>query len=445
MKIFPVVDVDGRLYHPVVQASALAKYSRSPDSMTEIMERETGKKADKFHEKVLVQWGHSSCAELASIPVAFEDVSIILSKKLESLERPGCSEKSTRMQEFSEESVYLPQELQHDPEIKTIVPRLFDLYRLLLAELPAKLEQSGGPEAGSLPNQRQVFDIARYCLPAGTRTNLALNAYPRDLSFMISDLRASSLDEFQEAGNALKEALNDVGGPLIRHTDANEWLQRFQNPTHPMFRNCAAGLRQVSMQTSPPFKAGVTTCLVENSLLPCLEQLVASMYETDWTMFRSMMNGRPFKTEVPDLFKMFRIGFNIMQDYGAFRDLQRHRRLAQFPTVLSTSYGFEDPPGLANISRNHLNMYRGEMHNVDRILSMSEIPVTSKQYAIPLGFRYLYTFIMDLKELYYLVELRTQLAGHISYRQASYDMYKEACRHFKPLMGWCRVNTEGLI
>jgi hypothetical protein len=69
MDIFPLVDENGQLYSPVRQAAVLAKYSRSPESARVLIHQTPELAAEKFQERVIVTWGHSSVAELATIPV----------------------------------------------------------------------------------------------------------------------------------------------------------------------------------------------------------------------------------------------------------------------------------------------------------------------------------------------------------------------------------------
>ena len=89
--VFPLTDEEGNLYPPIRQAATLAKYSRSPESARVLVQQTPELKAEAFQKRVIVTWGHSSVAELATIPVCFEGVSIVASKVLEAWPRPGCS------------------------------------------------------------------------------------------------------------------------------------------------------------------------------------------------------------------------------------------------------------------------------------------------------------------------------------------------------------------
>ena len=104
---------------------------------------------------------------------------------------------------------------------------------------------------------------------------------------------------------------------------------------------------------------------------------------------------------------------------------------------LTPHHGFSTPPG---VEGELLKEYR-------RVLGVFEALPWPKdayqallcQYLVPLAFRVGWHIKLDLQQLYYLVELRTRPAGHISYRRVSYDMYRLAHERVPHLMQWCRA------
>ncbi len=426
MDIFTLTDEDGRLLSPVRQASVFAKYSRSPNSARDLVRKTDETSAEKFQQKWIVKFGHNAIAELATIPVAFEGVSIIASKTIEAWQRPGVCEKSTRMQEFGRDSLHVPDGI--DPIFRQaalpIVDQAFALYQRILDELPAVMAEKQ-PDATSFQLGRAVFDIARYLLPAGCRTNLGICAYPRDLAEMIAELTGSPNPEFREIGAGLKGAIETIGGPLIRHTEPDEWVQQFPlQPGKATFQDNTVLLTSVGTSED------------------AFEKLLQTRYGMTFEKLAGLMAERPEHHAAPKLFREFRFDYSIFMDYGAFRDLQRHRRMEQFVDPLTPFYGFSTPPGL-----------EGELlAEYQRVLWLFEQltwPEDSQQallcqYLVPLAFRVGWHIKLDLQQLYYLVELRTRPAGHISYRRVSYDMYQLAGSRVPRLMEWCRaVSPEG--
>ena len=125
-------------------------------------------------------------------------------------------------------------------------------------------------------------------------------------------------------------------------------------------------------------------------------------------------------------------------DYGAFRDLQRHRRCEQYVEPLTANYGYTTPEDILGTKledeyRDAMNLI--ELYDDERVIHDPDL----MQYMVPLGYLHRSIFQMDLKELYYITELRTQPQGHISYRRVAYEIYKLAMERWPSLLQWCRV------
>jgi len=405
--IFVLTDENGRLLPPSQQAAILAKYSRHPDSARDLLRKTSEASSEAFQEKWVVNYGHDSVAELATIPVCFEGVSIIASKEIEKLQRPGCSEKSTRMQKFNRDQMLWPTDdlkrAQGD-----LVDRLFDLYDDVLGWLGEK----GVPE-------KKAFDVARSILPAGVRTNLALVAYPRDIAELIAKLGGSSNLEFQTIGSKLKEAVGSIGGPLIRHTEPNLWAQNWVPKKIPSRRE---------FKRNEPHAA-----LIHAFVDPKFMETISRTYDMGEDEFFEKMEERPIKAKIPDLFQQIRVGFDVLMDYGAFRDIQRHRKMTQIVEPLTPNYGYITPEALLDSPF---------MARFDSLMAFSEEAWTSdwaSSYVVPMAFLHRSYYEMDLQQLYYLIELRTQPQGHISYRRIAWQMYQEASKLMPQYMRWCRV------
>ena len=429
MDVFPLLDEDGKLYSPIRQAATLAKYSRSPESARVLVEKTPELKAEKFQERVIVNWGHDSVAELATIPVCFEGVSIVASKVLEAWPRPGCSEKSTRMQQFTRDQMCWP-----DPSMESrfgsMVGDLFDLYEKVI---PWAVRTNPTGVTGTSTDHRVVqtniekaaFDIARCILPAGVKTNLGLVAYPRDYAKMIRFLLGSSNAELIAIGGMLKSSLDKVGGPLIRHVEPQPWFSNFEIidiPGHDLeFPPVGLPRAKLISSSGPP---------------QMWEELIRLMYGVSLEEFSRVMDNRPFKTEVPDIFSLYRVGFDILIDYGAFRDIQRHRPPHKFVEDFSPKYGFVIPDPL--LDSPFKDDFVRLMEDVAQHITDTDIDECYAQYVTPMCFLHRSFFEMDLRELYYLTELRTQPQGHISYRRIASQMAVAAQRVFPDQMHWCR-------
>lgn len=431
-EVFCLTDPEGRLLPPAVQATVLAKYSRSPMSARELLRQLTAEEADKFQEKWVVGFGHNSVAELAEIPVCFEGVSIVASKVIESWQRGGYSEKSTRYQAFSKDSFVTPPGAPDT--MKAFAARLYEAYERLLPKTVRLVAEKVGddPENPKRTTHARAFDNVRYLLPAGTGTNVAAVLCLRDVRDMVSVLRGHPNPEFSKLGDMLHDAAYEVAPALLKHTDPDsfrlsvKWLGEvdpgfdFESP-RPYVR-----VHRPHLMPEPQLEQAA------------FEALVADRHGMDWETFSKYMESRPAYAEVPDIFKTVRISFEVMMDYGAFRDLQRHRRCEQYVEPLRTDYGYVVPDDIAGTDLEP--EYRAAMESIssyedEKVVHDADL----MQYMIPLGYLHRSVFQMDLKELYYVVELRTKPQGHISYRRIAHGMYELASDRLPGLMRWCRA------
>jgi hypothetical protein len=432
MDIFPLVDDQGRLFPPTVQAAILAKYCRSAESARDLIAGVDEAKAAAFQEKWVLGFGHKSVAELATIPICFEGVSIVASKMIERLQRIGCAEKSTRVQKFGRES-FVPDkipELGLAPELTALAHEAYDLYDSLVEQVGNQFASDPTKKGMSpLDLSRATFDVCRYLLPAGTATNLGIVVNLTDLSGLISELMASGNPEFCEIGSNLLGCSSSLGGPLIRHVQPEPWLAQWEPRYGWMGPHRVRDVPCVHVVSQPP--EGAAERIFTKALL---------FYHMTSGAFDSAMRARPEKCEVPKIFGTEHFGFNVTVDYGAFRDLQRHRRCTQIPAPLTTQIGYVIPDPIRGTPAgtrfadlmDKFALYGWRRDALAR--------VQLDQYAIPMAFLHSTHFEMDVRELYYIVELRTPKAGrHIAYRRIAWWMYELARQADPSMMQWCRA------
>jgi thymidylate synthase ThyX len=438
--VFCLTDRDGRLFNPAVQATVLAKYSRSPESARALVEKLSEEEADKFQEKWVVQFGHNSVAELAVVPVCFEGISIVASKFVESWQRPGYSEKSTRYQVFSRDSFVTPPGAP--PTMRQFASRFYDAYDRLHPKMIRRCAELMGEDPNAKKPKKEVkaraFDNIRYLLPAGTGTNVAAVVNMRDARKMIVGLRGHSNSEFRLLGDKLHDAAMELAPSLVKHTEPD----RFRLP----IKGLGALIPGFDPSSPAPY---VQMSVPHPNVEPAYEQAafesrVIDLHGMSWTTFCKHMEGRPDHAEVPEVFKTIPISFDVMMDYGAFRDLQRHRRCEQYVEPLTSNYGYVVPDDIAGSDLEP--EYREAMESLmayddDQVVH----DVDLMQYMIPLGYLHRSRFQMDLKELYYIVELRTSPRGHISYRRIAYEMFSQAKTRYPELLQWCRVTEPTTI
>ncbi len=421
--VYVLRDANGKPLPPAVQASVLAKFSRSPESAREILKDMTPQMAEAFQEKWGVTFGHSSVAELADMPYCFEGVSIIASKQIEAYQRGAYSEKSTRYQVFNRDSFVEPPGA--DSRIRQAADVLYHAYEKLTTpvyQYVRSLMPDGTPE--SIIKAR-AFDSLRYLLPAGTGTNVAAVLNARDARYMMSDFLGSKNTELSGLGERMMSAARDVAPVFAMGVKENSF--------EPPIRELEAGTAGIGPRVT--LLDGGDHIRRANMFW----RKVFMRYGMTKDEFARFMETRG-KRQVPSVFKTIVVTFDIVMDYGAYRDLQRHRRCEQYPEFLTTKYGYDTPDDI--LSTEFENTYQDAMERnrvIVETLSNTGVPTWMLQYALPLGTLFRCQFQMDLRELYYIVELRTQPQGHISYRRIAYEMFQRAVEAFPHLMRWCNA------
>jgi thymidylate synthase ThyX len=119
--------------------------------------------------------------------------------------------------------------------------------------------------------------------------------------------------------------------------------------------------------------------------------------------------------------------FDILIDYGAFRDLQRHRMATQIHQPLSASHGFLTPPEIeAGGLAGDFAALMAQAHEAHDAL-FADLPEEAA-YVVPLAFRKRTLFTMNLRELHHLIQLRSGPGGHVSYRRLANRLLEELRR-----------------
>ncbi len=429
MNIYVLLDSTGKSLSPDVQATCLAKYSRSEKSAAETLLELTEEHSGQFTEKWVIQYGHSSVAELATLPICFEGVSMMASKFLEQYQRAAYSEKSTRYQKFDRNSLVVPPG-QDPTDFRARTNHLFDayenLYGPLLNHLAAKVGQD--PSSPNAALRARVFDNLRYLLPAGTGTNLAMVANLRDIRYLIQDARGHQSEEVRQIGEAVFQEVSKLCPSFVKKAEPNTFEPKLVRRFPDLGKN------------RPPVVRLWPTDVHDDA---DFDNDIESLLGLNVEQFDALMNSRGPRA-VPRIFRTLSIAFDILMDYGAYRDLQRHRRCEQFAEPLHYDYGYSVPDDILNTP---LEAPYREAMDLSKCLNSIETFTNpyDQQYTVPMGYKHRSIFSMDLAELYYIVELRTAPQGHISYRRIAYEMFKCAKEVYRRPLNWVQAITPDTI
>ncbi len=421
------------------------------------------KRAQNFYDRILDGYGDDSIGELGGAHLAIENISMLAAKELEDSRIGGSPlEKSTRYIYFDQKvkGEYL---FYREPIIMTSAYRdvynntcnyLFETYSKLIPPLTAKMEQEMPQEPGisktayTAALRAKVLDCLRGLLPAGTLTNMGMYGNGRFFEQLIHKLHCGNFAELQEIGRRSFDELNKVIPSFVRRSDLS-------HPTHQGYaqfyeamnmeiamvtaknmifsdRNTDRGARLISYDKDAVIKVAAAILFTNSDrglddLYEYCRQLPMEELERILDAACSSRENRRHKS--PRALENASFTFEIMADFGAYRDLQRHRMLTQERQLLCCDYGYFTPPeisGLENESEYHAAMQKAK-DTFDTIAA--ELPEEA-QYVVPMAYHIRWYYDINLRALQWLCELRSQPAGHPNYRFVAQEMAKEVCRVF---------------
>lgn len=445
---------------PEVVAVAFAKCSRSPDSFKKIACELTDEKSADFHEKWVVGYGHSSVAEHATLHLAIENVSILATKVIEDNRLASYTEKSTRYQIFNREKYYKPENIMASSFGKTYedtMNYIYDTYvgfnelmkNFIVKKYPIEKNQS--EKVYNVVIKARVCDNIRYLLPTATLTNLGITANARVLEHAIVKLLSHPLKEMQEIGAKIKKEALKIIPTLIKFADANKYIQKTNKSLSSLSKDFLSKnpepvnpVEIVDYDKNAENKL-VAGLLYRHSNLPYKQIMVQvksmSQKKKEKVIDEALRNRSDYDQPIRE-FENIYYTFDILMDYGAFRDIQRHRMCTQLNQRVTVIHGYDTPKEIreAGLEKEYdkvMDKAAGLYNKLHR-----RFP-DEAQYVIPLAFRKRTLFTWNLRELHHFISLRTGIKGHISYRRIAQACWQKISKIHPLLAKYIRVNMEG--
>ena len=414
-------------------------------------------RARKFYDRILDGYGDDSIGELGGAHLALENVSMLATKVLEDARIGGSPlEKSTRYVSFSDKDsgryrYYRDPKLMDSDHAELYVKacdHLFDCYVRLCEPVWAHVRKLLPREEGTseAAYERSVkargYDLIRGLLPASTQTNMGIFGNGRFFETLIRKLHLDPLEENRDLGQAAFEELSKVIPSFIRRADRNNnRFQEFEDYTN--FKNSlmqAFHSKQISDELNSPQEMDVQ--LIEydqdaedrmlaallfpfghGSLQEFTEQLKNLPDSEKKRLIQEYAGLRQNRRHKPGRgIEMPFYTFDIVGDYGIYRDLQRHRMLTQERQLLSTRYGFEKPEEIEEAGLGEI--YDEAMFQAAEAFDQlqKDFPFEA-QYVVPMGYRIRWFMKINLRSLSWMTELRSVPQGHTGYRRIAQQMY----------------------
>ena len=465
----------------VVKGALFARYSRSDKSLRKVlldefikkpemgfkqivrMQTDSGvdqivaiQKAEEFYERVLIGFGDDSVAELGGAHLAVENISNIATKVIEDARIGICPlEKSTRYVYFDQKPggkymYYRDKDIMEsrfaDLYINTM-DMLFDTYSSFIEPmrkfLMERFPNEGMSERAYKSTIRaKVCDIIRVLLPTGTLTNVGLFGNGRAFDYLLTKMYAHPMREMRDLAAAMQEELRKVIPPFVKRCNDEKHGKPYQaflrdkwtiaKLSKEILRDVTEAddkesLRLIDYDKDAETKV-VAAILYPMSSLPMakIREKVARMSSAERKkVINAYVAGRTNRRHKPGrAFENVYYTFDILGDYGIYRDIQRHRILTQERQLITTKHGYDVPveiedADLADKFREAMDAAAVAFEKISMVMPLQA------QYVVPMGYKIRWYITMNLREAYHLCELRTCMQGHPTYRKLAQNIYKK--------------------
>ena len=440
-------------YSGTVRRLYLEEFAADAPAAGRPFDEEEGERAARLYERVFLGYGDDSIAQVGGAHVACEWVSNILTKLLQRGRLAAYLEQSTRYIPYDQPmpggGYRFYRDEQLGPEFAAAMDEVFGIYSRLLVEVeawaaerwPRGDEEPEGAWRSSI--RAKALDLLRGLLPAATLSHVGIYASGQAYEQLIMRLLASPLPEAREYGGMILAELKQVMPSFVSRVDrpdrGGEWvsyLERRREQTESWVARL--GLDRRSAGSDVPSVELIHVDGSEEDLLAASLFESASATETEILaridvldreeraqLLGALVGERANRRHRPGRgFEALRYRFEIVSDYGAFRDLQRHRMLTCQWQRLSPDLGAGVPEevreaGVGDKFERALEISRAEYERLREAGLGEEAP-----YALSLAYRIRYTLDLNAREAMHLIELRSGREGHPTYRAVAQAMHE---------------------
>ena len=468
----------------VDRGALMSRYSRTDKSMRRVFLDEflqNRNRGEEFYNRVLLEYGDDSVAELGEAQIAIEGLSNIAVKKIED-RRIGLSylEKSSRYVAWNkkEKGKY---RFYRDPEImnskfadiyeescnfsfdiysKNIEPMInyvrekypierynFKDSRDGKEKLFSKLKKDMDIKSANIiyrgSTKAKALDILRGLLPASTLTNVGITGNGRAFEYLLTVLGSSELKEEQDLASKIKKELDTTIKSFVRRADDKygkafqKYLKNIKN------KSKVIAAKEIKAKSG---KGVITKLVGYESEKNAINSTISSiMYEqSPSTSYQKILQqvkkiSKQKKNEIIDEFAKLRTNrrhrpsrafehvyytFDLCNNFGMFRDFHRHRALTLQRQLLTTDHGYNMPHEIKflGIESDFKDCMAKTKDAFERI--RKKYPEQG-QYVVNFGYNYPYLMKFNLREACHLIELRTIPQGHVDYRRVAQQMFKQ--------------------
>ena len=462
----------------VVKGALFARYSRSPKSLRRLfldefyqdglvtppppIERlasagDTGVgRAEELYERMLVEYGDDSVAQLVGVHIAVEDASNILTKILEWGRLLSYLEQSTRYIPYNQKKdggwrYHVPAEIAA-PQLRarytSVMDACFETYTAWFERVEEHLRETfprgeaDTKTAYRLSIRAKTCDILRGLLPAATTASVGIFGSAQAFEALLLRLQDHPLEEARVTGERILRELREVIPVFMRRVDREDRGREWSRYLRQASEDTAGATSRLLAGVSPEAAAGPYVRLTDFDADGEVKVLAAAMYShaglDDATLLErarqltpperarlleAYVGNRTNRRHKPGrAFERTSYRFEIVTDYGAFRDLQRHRMLTLDWQPLSPHLGFDVPPEMEELGGGEdWRRVMAECASLYGELQAAGLAIVAP-YSLPMSYRVRFYMQMNAREAMHLIELRTSPQGHPAYRWVGQEM-----------------------
>jgi len=467
----------------VDRGALMSRYSRTNKSMRRIFLDEFLKnknRGEEFYNRVLLEYGDDSVAELGEAQIAIEGLSNIAVKKIED-RRIGLSylEKSSRYVAWNKKEkgkyrFYRDSEItksrfadmyedtcnfSFDVYSKNIEPMISYVREKYPVEKYSFKDSTDGKEKsfsklkneGDIKSANMIYkgstkakalDILRGLLPASTLTNVGITGNGRAFEYLLTILGSSELREERDLASKMKKELDTTIKSFVRRAD-DKYGKAFQKYLKDI-KNKSKSIALKEIKSKPT--VGVITNLVDyESEKTAIDKIITSIFyeQSPSTSYQNILQqvkkfSKEKKNKIIAEFVKIRTNrrhrpsrafeniyytFDLCNNFGMFRDFHRHRALTLERQFLTTDHGYNIPNEIKilGIEKDFKDCMNKTKETFEKI--RKKYPEQG-QYVVNFAYNYPYFMKLNLREACHLIELRTVPQGHADYRQVAQQMFR---------------------
>ena len=457
----------------VVKGAVFARYSRSRKSLRQLLIDEfaddlaagepgagpatagRAQRAESLYGRVFGEYGDDSVAQLGGAHIAVEQASNLLTKMLEWGRLGAYLEQSTRYIPYDDRPggryrYYRDPDVmasRHAEAYEAVLDGVFDTYAELLPRVRAWAEQRFPQDETTSPRvyrntiTAKTCDLLRGLLPAATVSNVGIYASGQAYEHLLLRLRAAELCEARQVGDAMLGELRHIIPAFLSRVDRpdrggvwSSYLAETRAATRAVAGELLGDVRPVPMPevSLTAFSTDAEVELVTGMLYPHshlpepqLRGIVADMTPDERVrVVRAYGGDRTNRRHKPGrALERVWYRFDVCSDYGAFRDLQRHRMLTIEWQDLSCHHGYDTPPEIseAGVADEWHQAMQRQAELWERL--RPDFP-SQAQYAVGFAWKLRYNMQLNARAALQMLELRTTPQGHPSYRRICQQMHR---------------------